>query len=94
MADELFVLQHLASAAIFLWLLYVHVPANARYNVWFAVAALCFDRACRAVLVCQNTRLFPHKSGCAGGRGIGHRAQLRAIGEEVTVVTVKDVGFR
>lgn len=95
MAYEIFVLQHLASAVVFLWLIYLHVPINARYNVWFAVAALCFDRACRiALLLWQNIELFPKKSKCTGGRRIGHLAQLRAVGDSITVVTIKDVHFK
>lgn len=94
-AYEFFVLQHLASAVLFLWLIYVHVPSSARYNVWFAVAALCFDRACRIVLlIWQNVKFLPDKSRCSGGRRIGHLAQLKAVGDSITVVTVKDVHFR
>ncbi|KXX81835.1 Ferric reductase transmembrane component 3 [Madurella mycetomatis] len=95
MAYEFFVLQHLVSAVLFLWLTYVHVPSSARYNVWFAVAALCFDRACRIVLlVWQNVKFLPDKSRCSGGQRIGHQAQLSAVGDSITVVTVKDVHFK
>lgn len=94
MAYEVFVIQHLASAVVFLWLIYVHVPASARYNVWFAIAALCFDRVCRvALLVWQNIKFSPDKSKCTGGQRIGHHAQLKAIGDSITVVTIKDVHF-
>ncbi|KAK3302784.1 uncharacterized protein B0T15DRAFT_315054 [Chaetomium strumarium] len=95
MAYELFVLQHILSAIIFLWLIYVHVPASARYNVWFAIAALCFDRACRiALLLWQNIKFFPDKSRCKGGQRIGHQAQVRAVGGSITVMTIKDVHFK
>jgi predicted ferric reductase len=95
MAYELFVLQHLLSAVFFLWLIYVHVPSTAVYNVWFAIGALCFDRACRIALLCwQNVKLFPDKSKCRGGQRIGHQAQLKAVGDSITVVTIKDVHFK
>jgi predicted ferric reductase len=95
MAYELFVLQHLLSAIFFLWLISVHVPRTAMYNVWFAIAALCFDRVCRvALLLWQNTRLFPDRSGCKGGQRLGHQAQLKAVGDSITVVTIKDVHFK
>jgi predicted ferric reductase len=95
MAYELFVLQHVLSAIIFLWLIYVHVPSSARYNVWFAIAALCFDRACRIVLLLwQNIKFFPDKSRCKGGQRIGHLAQVRAVGDSITVMTIKDVHFK
>lgn len=91
---ELFVAQHIVSAVIFLWLLYQHVPSYAQYNIWFAIAALCFDRAVRLVLlVWQNVRFRPNKSPCIGGKRIGHAAQLRTVGDSTTVVTVKDVHF-
>ena len=35
---EFFELQDIASAVVFLWLLHVHVPTYASYNVWMAVA--------------------------------------------------------
>jgi len=92
---EFFVLQHLLSAIFFLWLIYVHVPITARYNIWFAIAALCFDRACRIVLlVWQNVKFFPDKSKCSGGQRIGHQAQVKAVGDSITVVTIKDVHFK
>lgn len=95
MAYELFVLQHVVSAAFFLWLIYVHVPVYARYNVWFAIAALSFDRVYRALLLLwQNVKVRVDKSRCAGGQRIGHQAQIRAVGDSITVVTIKDVHFK
>ncbi|KAL2270588.1 hypothetical protein VTJ83DRAFT_2772 [Remersonia thermophila] len=93
-AYEVFVAQHILSAAFLLWLVYVHIPDSARYNVWFAIAALCLDRVCRvALLMGQNVQLFPDKSKCQGGRRIGHAAQLTAVGDSVAVITIKDVHF-
>jgi predicted ferric reductase len=95
LAYEFFVLQHIVSAVLFLWLVYVHIPSNARYNVWFAIAALCFDRVCRTVLLLwQNVKFFRDKSKCKGGQRIGHQAQLSPVGDSITVVTIKDVHFR
>ena len=95
MAYEVFVLQHLLSAIFFLWLISVHVPPSAQYNVWFAVAALSFDRVCRiALLLWQNVKVFPDKSKCRGGQRIGHQAQVKAVGDSITVVTIKDVHFK
>ncbi|KAK3985248.1 putative ferric reductase transmembrane component [Cladorrhinum sp. PSN332] len=95
MSYEFFVLQHVVTAVIFLWLVYVHIPVDARYNVWFAIAAMCFDRVCRTVLLLwQNIKLLPDKSKCTGGQKIGHQAQVRAVGDSITVVTIKDVHFK
>lgn len=95
LAYELFVIQHVVSYVLFLWLVYVHIPAYARYNVWFAIAALCFDRVYRtALLVWQNVKFRPNRNRCKGGQRIGHQAQVRAVGNSITLVTIKDVHFK
>ena len=95
MAYEIFVLQHIVSAVLFLWLIYVHVPSYAQYNVWFAIAAICFDRVFRTVLLLwQNIKIRPNMSKCKGGQRIGHQAHIRAVGDMITVVTIKDVHFK
>lgn len=92
---EFFVLQHLVSAVLFIWLVYRHIPAEARWNVWFSIGALCFDRACRSVLlVWQNVKFSPNRSKCKGGQQVGHFAQIRAVGDSITVINIKDVHFR
>jgi len=48
---EFFVLHHLASAAVLLWLLWNHVPAYALYNVWIAIAFLAFDRVAYSIWI-------------------------------------------
>ncbi|CAN8096971.1 unnamed protein product [Discula destructiva] len=91
---EFFVAQHMLTWIFFLWVVYVHVPAYAQYNVWFAVAALCFDRFYRTVLlVWQNIKFRPNQSRGKGGQRIGHQAQIHAVGEDITVVTIRDVHF-
>ncbi|KAK3399158.1 FAD-binding domain-containing protein [Sordaria brevicollis] len=92
---EFFVLQHLVSAILFIWLVYRHIPKEARWNVWFSIGALCFDRACRTILlVWQNVKFRPNRSKCKGGQRIGHFAQIRAVGDSITVINIKDVHFR
>ncbi|TPX10412.1 uncharacterized protein E0L32_008631 [Thyridium curvatum] len=92
---ELFVIQHILTAVIFLWVIYVHIPSYARYNLWFAIAALCFDRFCRTfMLVWQNIKFRPNKARCKGGQRIGHQAQVSTIGDSTTAITIKDVHFR
>lgn len=94
MCYEFFVAQHMLTWIMFLYVIYVHVPDYAQYNVWFAIAALCFDRFYRTVLfVWQNVKFRPNRGTCKGGQRIGHQAQLRAVGEDITVVTIKDVHF-
>ncbi|KAI3336286.1 hypothetical protein HD806DRAFT_473209 [Xylariaceae sp. AK1471] len=94
MAYEVFVIQHILAAIIFLYVVYKHVPAYAKYNIWFAIAALAFDRVCRFVLlVWQNVKFEPKKTCCKGGQRFGHQTQLTAIGNSMTVLTITDVHF-
>ncbi|KAF3769682.1 hypothetical protein M406DRAFT_284134 [Cryphonectria parasitica EP155] len=91
---EFFVAQHMLTWILFLYIVYTHVPYYAQYNVWFAVAALCFDRFYRTVLlVWQNVKFRPNRGGCKGGQRAGHQAQIRAVGGDIAVVTIKDVHF-
>ncbi|KAI0128273.1 hypothetical protein BJ170DRAFT_580603 [Xylariales sp. AK1849] len=95
MAYEIFVIQHILAAIMFLWVVYVHVPAYAQYNVWFAIAALCFDRVFRFVLlVWQNIKFNPNPLRCKGGQRFGHQTQVSAIGDSITLLTIKDVHFK
>lgn len=95
MAYEVWLLQHIASAVVMLWLIYMHIPANARYMLWMAISFLVFDRAARWVnLLWQNTRFRPNRARCEAGRYFGHRVSVRAAGDAVTIVTAKDVHFK
>ncbi|KAI0538998.1 ferric reductase like transmembrane component-domain-containing protein [Xylaria digitata] len=94
MAYEFFIIQHILAAVIFLYVVYVHIPVAARYNVWFAVAAISFDRACRLVLlVWQNVKFEPKKTCCRSGHRFGHQTQLTAVGNSITVLTLSNVHF-
>lgn len=91
---EFFIAQHMLTWVLFLWVIYVHVPAYAQYNVWFAIALLSFDRLYRTILlVWHNIKWQPNRSKCKGGQRIGHQAQIHAVGESITIVTIKDVHF-
>lgn len=90
-AYEIFVLHHIAAAAVFLWLLWAHVPSYASYNVWFAIGAISLDWVLRLLLaVYRNVRLR-RVTSCNGPKMIGHEVELRPAGSDVTVVTIKDV---
>ncbi|KAJ0329144.1 hypothetical protein COL5a_004376 [Colletotrichum fioriniae] len=94
MAYELFLLQHILSAVLFIWLVYVHIPAYAKQYLWFSVAIICFDRLAHwAFLAWQNTRLRPNRSTCKGMKRVGHEVQVRTAGSSTTVLTIKDVHF-
>lgn len=91
MAYEVFVLQHILAAVVFLWLIYVHIPAYARYNVWFAIAAICFDRLVRTSLLVINNIRVRVTNTCNRSQRIGHEVTLQAISNEITIITIKDV---
>ncbi|TDZ61811.1 Arginine--tRNA ligase [Colletotrichum trifolii] len=94
MAYEIFVVQHLVSAVVFIWLVYVHIPTYARHYLWFTVALICFDRLARwALLAWQNTRVGMSRSGGKGVKRLGHEVQVRAVSSSTTVVTIKHVHF-
>ncbi|KAI9767491.1 MAG: hypothetical protein M1839_004502 [Geoglossum umbratile] len=91
-AYELFVLQHIAAAAVFLWLLWVHVPSYASYNVWFAIGAISFDWILRgALLIYDNFRVRSISSDSNNVRKTGYRAELQTWCEDITVITIRDV---
>jgi NAD(P)H-flavin reductase len=91
MAYEFFVLQHIASAGVFLWLLYIHVPYYATYNIWFAIAAISFDRVLRlCFLFYQNFRIWPFGAFSNGMRRVGHHAEVKAMSSDITILTIKD----
>ena len=91
---EFFVLQHIVSAGIFLWLLHVHVPTYASYNVWMAVAFALSGRVYRFCnLLYQNLAIQWKTSALDAGKKIGHMADLQAQAGEITIMTVHDIGF-
>ena len=84
MCYELFVLQHIASGVVFLWLLYKHIPSYARYNVWMAIAFLISGRVLRTCIF-----LFRNL-----GKGrIGYSAELRVLSSETVGGTILNVDF-
>ncbi|KFY96395.1 hypothetical protein V498_02713 [Pseudogymnoascus sp. VKM F-4517 (FW-2822)] len=93
---ELFVLQHIAAAAVFLWLLWMHVPIYAQYNIWFAIAAFAFDKAAMYGWTAWTNAPAPKKTGSGSGlsKFLGHRAEIRAVNTEMTEVIIHDVQFK
>ena len=91
MAYEIFVLQHIAAAAVLLWLLWVHVPSYAQYNILLAIAAISFDWVLRLLLAVYRNIRLRRGSSCNGTKALGHEVEVRTAGSNVTVVTIKDV---
>jgi len=81
---EFFVLQHIVAAFVLLWLVHMHVPSYAAYNVWMAVGFVVFDWTARGVMV-----LLRNSSRSI----LGYDAHLEPIPAGLTKLTIKDVRF-
>jgi hypothetical protein len=87
---ELFVIQHIAAAGVFLWVLFVHVPSKAAYNIWIAVAFLAFDWVARIIHgLLQNTHLLSKLSS----KRPGYSTRLEPLPGDLVRVTVEGVDF-
>ena len=87
---EIFVAQHIVAAAVLLWLVFIHVPQYARYNVWICVAFLAFDWGCRIIHgFLRNTHLlskFAIKTP-------GYSASTESLSGNMVRLTLEDVDF-
>lgn len=91
---EIYVLQHITSFCVLLWLVYLHVPAYARYNVWLSVAFITFDRGSRtALLLLRNIRFSQMLNGSKCSYVLGYSANLEAITSGYVLMTVRGVDF-
>ncbi|EME47316.1 hypothetical protein DOTSEDRAFT_85832 [Dothistroma septosporum NZE10] len=87
---ELFVVQHIVAAAVLLWVLFVHVPSYAKYNIWMSVAFVCFDWGARLVwAVLRNT----HVLGRTKTRMPGYTTRLEPLPGDVVKLTIDDADF-
>lgn len=86
---EIWVLQHLIGAGVLLWLLYIHVPVYARYNIWMAVGFVAFDRGLRGVWSLVRNL---HLRGLLR-KGIGFQGEAIALPDGYLRLTLKDIDF-
>ncbi|KUJ10324.1 uncharacterized protein LY89DRAFT_787383 [Mollisia scopiformis] len=82
MAYELFVLQHIVSAVVFLWLLWRHVPSHASYFIWISVGAFSGDWVISTIV---SIYCNVHSGG------IGYRLQLTADDDDITTISLENV---
>ncbi|KAK4954078.1 ferric-chelate reductase Frp1 [Elasticomyces elasticus] len=90
-AYKLFVIQHITAAGVLLWLLWVHVPRYARYNIELAIGVISFDLIARGLLFVYRNR--PKIVRWSGLSRFGYTIELNSNGKEITVVTLKDAPF-
>ena len=87
---ELFVIQHIAAAAVLLWLLYIHVPGYAQYNIWMSAGFLAFDWGMRVIWgFLRNT----HYLKAIKTARFGYSAHLEPLQGDMVRLTIDDVDF-
>jgi NAD(P)H-flavin reductase len=87
---EIFVAQHLVAAAVLLWLVFIHVPVYAQYNVWMCVGFLAFDWGCRIIhAFLRNTHLLSKLSQ----KTPGYSASTEILPGNMVRLTLHDVDF-
>lgn len=93
---ELWVMQHLASAGVLLWLLYVHVPSYARYNIWLSIGFVVFDRGTRGLWsLIRNLHLASIWQKVARTQSvIGFNANVETQGDGFLTLTIDKVDFK
>ncbi len=91
---ELWFLQHLAAAIVLLWLVYTHVPSYARYNVWFSIGVVVFDRFVRTLrTIWLNLPAFRSTESGHSRRKPGYEAEVKSLSSGFMLVTIHDVKF-
>jgi NAD(P)H-flavin reductase len=88
---EIFVAQHIVAAATLLWLIFIHVPQYARYNVWVCVGFLAFDWGCRILHgFLRNTHLLSKLAV----KTPGYSASTENLPGNMVRLTLEDVDFK
>lgn len=87
---EIFVAQHIVAAAVLLWLVFIHVPQYARYNVWMCVGFLAFDWGCRIIHgLLRNTHILSKFSS----KTPGYSASTEVLPGDMVRLTLHNVDF-
>ena len=96
LAYELWVLQHLLAAYMLIWLLYQHVPAYARYNLWLAIAFVAFDRGTRFFLSLSRNSHFTPRNLLRGIhiRRLGFPSSVEHLPHGYVRLTIEDADFK
>lgn len=85
---ELFVVQHVASFALFIGFVYIHAPPELHGYVWAAVAVFFFDRVFRAVRVLYANISIFHPSKQHDGL-LACKAEFTPLSHNTTRITIK-----
>ncbi|UZP37102.1 hypothetical protein NXS19_004918 [Fusarium pseudograminearum] len=89
---ELFVMQHIISIVLLLVFLVLHVPDHHLFSIWCAVGVFAYDVVTRSANpIWRNLRL---RVSANPSVRYTHDAQVEAVDSELTVMTVRNVGFK
>jgi ferredoxin-NADP reductase len=89
---EIWVLQHIATAGLLLFLIHTHLPSYATYNVWIAIGFVAFDRISRVVLVLvRNLHIFKGRRSL--GHALGYSATVRQLSDQHLHIVIDNVNF-
>ncbi|KAM0233569.1 hypothetical protein ACHAP5_010367 [Fusarium lateritium] len=88
---ELFVVQHIISVVLLLVFLVLHVPDHHLFSIWCAVGVFAYDVVTRSANpIWRNLRL---RISANPSVRYAHDANVEAIDDELTVMTIRNVGF-
>jgi len=91
---EFWVIQHVASIAVFLWLLYKHIPSYAMFYIWMSISFIVFDRGTRVFWsIYRNIKVRSGGTTLSLSDRIGYRTELHALPGETTRVVLKNIPF-
>ncbi|KIL92154.1 hypothetical protein FAVG1_04561 [Fusarium avenaceum] len=88
---ELFVVQHIISVVLLLVFLVLHVPDHHLFSIWCAVGVFAYDVVTRSANpIWRNFRLRVLANPSVR---YAHDANVEAVDDELTVMTIRNVGF-
>ncbi|KAF2499439.1 hypothetical protein BU16DRAFT_271123 [Lophium mytilinum] len=90
---EVFVIQHLASFAVFLYFVYKHTPAEVHVYIWIPIGVFVFDRVTRgSSVIYTNLSLFHPKQRKAGQMsGLwACKAEFTPLAHDTTRITINN----
>lgn len=89
---ELFVVQHIISVVLLLLFLVLHVPDHHLFSIWCAVGVFAYDVVTRSANpIWRNIKL---RVSANPSVRYAHDAQVEAIDSELTIMTIRNVGFK
>lgn len=91
MGYEFFVIQHITSFVVLLWLLYAHLPSYAVYNVYISVGFITIDWSIRLISgVMRNLHI--HKKNAL--IPVGYKARVQILPGNAVRLIIDDADFR